>query len=62
MTSMRRAAVLALVAVMLAVPAAAEVIRLDITSREPYAADAPGRIGPYERLRGRVVYALDSGP
>ena len=59
MTSMRRAAVLALVAVALAVPAAAEVIRLDITSREPYAADAPGRIGPYERLRGRVVYALD---
>ena len=59
MTSMRRAAVLALVALVLAVPAAAEVIRLDITSREPYAADAPGRIGPYERLRGRVVYALD---
>ena len=59
MTSMRRAAVLALVAVVLAVPAAAEVIRVDITSREPYAVDAPGRIGPYERLRGRVVYALD---
>ena len=59
MTSMRRAAVLALVALALAVPAAAEVIRLDITSREPFAADVPGGVGPYERLRGRVVYALD---
>ena len=39
--------------------AAAEVIRVAVTSREPFAADVAGKIGPYERLRGRVVYALD---
>ncbi len=38
--------------------ATAEVIRLDILSREPVDA-VPGQVGPYERLRGRVVYALD---
>ena len=38
--------------------ASAEVIRLDILSREPVDA-VPGQVGPYERLRGRVVYALD---
>ena len=59
MTTIRRVVVLTLVVLLPVLPAAAEVIRLDITSREPYAADAPGRIGPYERLRGRVVYALD---
>ena len=59
MTCLRRAAVLALAALAAAVPAAAEVIRLDITSREPFAAAEPGPAGPYERLRGRVVYALD---
>ncbi|MYD71387.1 MAG: hypothetical protein F4W89_11705 [Acidobacteria bacterium] len=41
-----------------AVSASAEVIRLDILSREPVDA-VPGQVGPYERLRGRVVYALD---
>ena len=41
-----------------ATPAAAEVIRFDIISREPVEA-VPGQVGPYERLRGRVVYALD---
>ena len=41
-----------------ATPAAAEVIRFDIISREPVES-VPGQVGPYERLRGRVVYALD---
>ena len=42
-----------------AAPAAAEVIRIDITSREVFGAGVASKIGPYERLRGRVVYALD---
>ena len=42
----------------LAVSASAEVIRVEIFSREPVDA-VPGQVGPYERLRGRVVYALD---
>ncbi len=42
----------------LAVSASAEVIRVEILSREPVDA-VPGQVGPYERLRGRVVYALD---
>ena len=41
-----------------AASASAEVIRLDILSREPVDA-VPGQVGHYERLRGRVVYALD---
>ena len=40
-------------------PAAAEVIRIDITSREPFGDAVAAKIGPYERLRGRVIYALD---
>ena len=43
----------------IAAPAAAEVIRIDITSREPFGDGVSSKIGPYERLRGRVVYALD---
>ena len=43
----------------IATPAAAEVIRIDITSREPFGDAVASKIGPYERLRGRVVYALD---
>ena len=39
--------------------AAAEVVRIRIDSREPFAVDVAGKVGPYERLRGRVVYALD---
>ncbi len=42
----------------LAATASAEVIRLDILSREPVEA-VPGQVGAYERLRGRVVYAID---
>ena len=40
-------------------PSAAEVVRIEITSREPFGESVDARIGPYERLRGRVVYALD---
>ena len=43
----------------LATPAAAEIIRIEITSREPFGDAVASRIGSYERLRGRVVYALD---
>ena len=43
----------------IATPAAAEVIRIEITSREPFGDAVASKIGPYERLRGRVVYALD---
>ena len=39
--------------------AAAEVVRLDITSRTSFGADVESKVGAYERLRGRVVYALD---
>lgn len=59
MTTIRRVVVLTLLVLLPVLPAAAEVIRLDITSREPFATDVPGAVGPYERLRGRVVYALD---
>ena len=44
---------------LLAMPAVAEVIRIEITSREPGGDAVASKIGPYERLRGRVVYALD---
>ena len=44
---------------MIATPVAAEVIRIEITSREPFGDAVASKIGPYERLRGRVVYALD---
>ena len=42
-------------------PAAAdaEVIRIEITAREAFGADIDGQIGPYERWRGRVIYALE---
>ena len=59
MTAVCRVVVVTLLALLPVLPAAAEVIRLDITSRETFVTDATGRIGPYERLRGRVVYALD---
>ena len=40
-------------------PAGAEVIHVRVTSREPFADDVPDKVGRYERIRGRVVYALD---
>lgn len=43
-----------------AVPAAdAEVVRFDVTSRAPFGVEVESKVGAYERLRGRVVYALD---
>ena len=42
-----------------AMPARAEVIQIVITSREPFAEEVPDKVGRYERIRGRVVYALD---
>ena len=46
-------------AIFLTVPVTAEVTRIQITSRTLFADDVLEKIGPYERLRGRVVYALD---
>ena len=48
-----------LAAVLTATSAVAEVIRIDITSREPFGERVDTKIGPYERIRGVVVYALD---
>ena len=59
MPAIRRVIGLVLLAPLLALPAAAEVIRLDITSRQTLDVDVPDGVGPYERLRGRVVYSLD---
>ena len=59
---LRRALLLVLVPALLlpaAVPAGAEVIRFVVTSREPFGEDVAGKVGPYERIRGRVVYSLD---
>ena len=59
---LRRASLLVLVPALLlpaAVPAGAEVIRFVVTSREPFGEEVAGKVGPYERIRGRVVYALD---
>ena len=55
----RHAPVWLLAAVLTATPVAAEVIRIDITSREPFGEGVDSKIGPYERIRGVVVYALD---
>ena len=59
MSAIRRAVGFLLLAPLLAAPAAAEVVRLDITSRQTLDVGGPGGVGPYERLRGRVIYALD---
>ena len=59
MFTLSRAAAAVVLALLAVSTATAEVIHVAITSREPFAADVPGKIGPYERLRGRVVYALD---
>jgi len=37
----------------------AEVLQLIISEREPFAADVSDKVGPYERIRGRVVYSID---
>jgi hypothetical protein len=54
------AIVFAIIALFLARPLAAEVVRFEIHSREPFAAgQAFGEVGPYERIVGRVHYAVD---
>ena len=40
-------------------PLQAEVLRVIVESRTAFSEDVEGKIGPYERIRGRVVYALD---
>ena len=55
----RHASVWLLAVVLTATPVAAEVILIDITSRAPFGEDVDSKIGPYERIRGVVVYALD---
>ena len=40
-------------------PVQAAVLQVIVESRTPFAEDVPGKVGPYERIRGRVVYALD---
>src|SRR5262245_24226101 len=41
-------------------PAAAKVERIEVVSRQPFAAGTEfGRAGAYEKLRGRVFFALD---
>ena len=55
---MRVVLVLLLLAVVTA-PAAGEVVGIEIASREPFGDGVEGRVGPYERIRGRVIYALD---
>lgn len=59
MRNHNRAAATLLVLLAVAAPAAAEVVHLRITSREPFADDVPDKVGRYERIRGQVVYALD---
>ena len=39
--------------------ATAEVVRIDITSRVAFGEGVQSKVGSYERLRGRVIYALD---
>ncbi len=50
---------LLLVIFSVSVPVRAEVLQVIVDSRTPFAADVPDKVGPYERIRGRVVYALD---
>jgi len=48
------------IVVLLAAPAAAEVVRIDVTSRADIAAgQAFGTIGPYEKLSGTIFFAVD---
>jgi len=50
-----------LIALAMAGSVNAEVIQVIIDSRTPFAEDIGDKVGPYERIRGRVVYALDPG-
>ena len=35
-----------------ALPVQAEVLQVIVESRTPFAEDVPGKVGPYERIRG----------
>ena len=61
MGSQHRTVAATLVILAIAMPAGAEVIHVRITSRQPFADEVPDKVGRYERIRGRVVYALDPG-
>ncbi len=51
---------LGVLAALTAYPARAEVVRFDITSREPYADGHKfGKVGAYEQIVGRVDFAID---
>ncbi|HYZ89672.1 MAG TPA: alpha/beta hydrolase domain-containing protein, partial [Myxococcales bacterium] len=51
---------LGLAAILVCTPAVARVVRVEITSREPILAGREfGPVGSYERLAGRVYFALD---
>ncbi len=55
-----KAAAAALFVLLSAAPLPAEVVRLDVTSREPFAGRMTfGAVGAYEKLRGRLVFAVD---
>ena len=59
MTNRTRAVVVSLLLAFVGDPATAEVVGIEIASREPFAEEIQGTIGPYERIRGRVIYAID---
>ncbi|HEX5820069.1 MAG TPA: alpha/beta hydrolase domain-containing protein [Gemmatimonadales bacterium] len=56
-----RRCVLAVVAVLLGLagPARAELVRLEVSSRVPMGGASCGAAGPYERVRGRALFAFD---
>ena len=52
--------VLIIVVLSLSAPSAARVTRIEITERIPFAGGMEfGTVGPYERIRGRLYYAVD---
>jgi hypothetical protein len=57
---MRKKRHLALLVLMAASPSAAEVVRVETLSRKPFAKGAAfGTVGAYEKIRGRLHYAVD---
>ena len=57
---MKRRSLLALAALLCAAPLSAQVVRLEITSREPMNAGQPaGAAGPFELIRGRIHGEVD---
>ena len=57
---MKRRSLLALAALLWAAPLSAQVVRLEITSREPISTAQPaGAAGPFELIRGRIHGEVD---